>query len=221
MMSEPQILEMSERFRPERTALVLIDLQKDFCLEGYGTHRAGRDVTAAQRAARGAARLLETARTAGMAIAHVAFWTLPDHGSDSGPWLAQRRRSTFSSESLCLADSDGAAFIDEVAPRPGELVVRKHRYSAFTGTNLDVLLRARRIQSVVLCGVSTNACVESTARAAFELDYYVCVPPDATGSWDRTLHDATLANVNHRLGVTLGADELVALWGAGRPLGTS
>ena len=75
--------------------------------------------------------------------------------------------------------------MDELAPRRGELSVRKRRYSAFTGTDLDLLLRAQRIRSIICCGVSTNACVETTARAGFELDYYIVVPPDACGSLDR------------------------------------
>jgi nicotinamidase-related amidase len=211
----PAILDdLADRFDPRHTALLIVDMQKDFCLEGYGAHRAGRDITAARVATPVIARLLRAARDSGARVAHVGLWTLPDHASDSGPWLAQRRRSTFSSDSLCIAGTDGAEFIDELAPDPGEWVVRKHRYSAFTGTGLDLLLRSAGVRSIVVAGVSTNACVESTLRAAFELDYYVAVPPDAVASWDQTLHAATLANVNHRFGVTPGVDELSTLWRA-------
>ncbi len=56
--------------------------------------------------------------------------------------------------------------------------------------------------------------MESSLRAVFELDYHVCVPPDAVGSWDEGLHKATLANVEHRFGVTLAVDDLLAIWGA-------
>lgn len=210
---EPNIFaDMASRFAPERTGLLVIDMQKDFCLEGFGAHRAGRDISAAARAAPQIARLLAGARGAGVSVAHVGFRTLPDHGSDSGPWLAQRRRATVSSDSLCIAGTPGEDFIDALAPAPGEWVVRKHRYSAFTGTNLDLLLRSRGIESLIVTGVSTNACVETTLRAGFELDYYICVPPDAVASWDKGLHQATLANVNHRFGVTLSVDELLALW---------
>jgi ureidoacrylate peracid hydrolase len=213
--SEPELLlDPAQRFAAGHTALLIIDMQKDFCIEGFGAHRAGRDLTAAQRAIPGIARLLQAGRAGGVSVAHVGFWTLPDHASDSGPWLAQRRRSTASADKLCLADTEGAAFIDALAPQADEWVVRKHRYSAFTGTDLDLLLRSRRIRSLVIAGVSTNACVESTLRAAFELDYYICVPPDACGSWDESLHQATLANVNHRFGVTLEVDAIAAVWAA-------
>lgn len=211
----PDILAtLPDRFDAAHTALLVIDMQKDFCLEGFGAHRAGRDLAAAQRAIPVIAELLAAARQTGVRVAHVGFATLPDHASDSGPWLAQRRRSTYSSDTLCLAGTEGAAFVAQLAPAAGEWVVRKHRYSAFSGTDLDMLLRSAGIRSVVVTGVSTNACVESTLRAAFDLDYYVAVPPDATGSWDQALHEATLANVNHRFGVTPESRELAEIWRA-------
>ncbi len=160
----------------------------------------------------GSQRLLTAARGAGAAVAHVGLSTLPDHASDSGPWLAQRRRATFSAEDLCLTGTKGVEFIAPLAPIAGEWVVRKQRYSAFTGTDLDLLLRARQIRSLIVTGVSTNACVESTVRAGFELDDYICTPPDGTGSWDQRLHETTLANVDHRFGVTLCVDEIIAIW---------
>jgi nicotinamidase-related amidase len=212
-MTSPTILDnIADRFDPGHTALLIIDMQQDFCVEGFGAHRAGRSLAAARTAIPQIARLLHAARASGVRVAHVGFCTLPDNASDSGPWLAQRRRSTYSSDSLCVAGTPGADFVDELSPAPGEWVVRKHRYSAFTGTDLDLLLRSAAVRAIVITGVSTNACVESTLRAAFELDYYIAVPPDAVGSWDRTLHEATLANVNHRFGLTPSVEELMGVW---------
>lgn len=211
---EPEILqEFAERIAPRHTALIIIDMQKDFCTPGFGAHQAGRDLTMARSVIPNLQRLLAGARAAGATVVHAGFATLPDHGSDSGPWLAQRRRSTFSSETLCITGTEGAEFIEELAPRAGELVVPKRRYSAFTGTDLDLLLRARRIRTIIVTGVSTNVCVETTFRSGFELDYYVCVPPDGCASWDRGLHEAALANVNHRFGLTPAIDEILAAWG--------
>lgn len=210
---EPEILpDLSARIDPAHCAVLIIDMQKDFCTPGFKAEAAGRDLSMAQAAIPRIARLLTGARGAGAQVVHVGFATEPDHGSDSGPWLAQRRRSTFSAEDLCLTGSEGAEFVDDLAPRAGELTVRKRRYSAFSGTDLDMLLRARRIRSIVCCGVSTNACVETTARAGFELDYYVIVPPDACGSWDRDLHEGTLRNINHRFGLTPMIDEVLGVW---------
>lgn len=209
----PKILpDLSSRILPRHCALIIIDMQKDFCTPGFGADRAGRDLSMAQAALPRIARLLSCARASNVSIAHVGFATESHHGSDSGPWLAQRRRSTFSAEDLCLTGSEGAKFVDDLAPCAGELTVHKRRYSAFTGTDLDLLLRARRIRTVICCGVSTNVCVETTARAAFEHDYYVIVPPDACGSWDHDLHEGTLKNINHRFGLTPEVDEILEVW---------
>lgn len=210
---EPHILHtLAERIDPLHTALVMIDMQKDFCLEGFGAHAAGRDISAARAIVPAVKRLLTCARSAGVCVAHVGFLTLANHGSDSGPWLAQRRRSTFSAETLCMEATAGAEFIEELTPAEGEWVIHKHRYSAFTGTDLKLLLQSRGIRTLVITGVSTNACVDSTMRAALDLDYYVCVPPDAVGSWSKSLHDATLENVDHRIGITPSVEEIATVW---------
>lgn len=211
------LLDPEERFAPKHTALLIIDMQKDFCLPGFGADRAGRDLSAANGAVPSIERLLAGARASGVTVAHIGFSTLPDNRSDSGPWLAQRRRSTASADDLCIAGSEGAQFIEPLAPLDTELVVSKHRYSAFTGTNLDLLLRARGIRSLIITGVSTNACVESTLRAGFELDYYIGVPPQAVGSWSEHLHKATLENVDHRFGVTHSVDQILGFWAAAFP----
>jgi ureidoacrylate peracid hydrolase len=209
---EPVILPLPERLSPAHTALIIVDMQYDFCVEGFGAHAAGRPITIAQSIIPNIQKLLAAARAAGMPVAHVGLLTLANHGSDSGPWLAQRRRSTYSSETLCLDGTKGATFIDELKPAPGEWTVYKHRYSAFTGTNLDTLLRSRGVRTVVITGVSTNACIDSTMRAAFEHEYYVSVPRDGVASWDQALHEATLANVNHRIGITPTVAEILGIW---------
>lgn len=211
-MEPPMLTELAETVEPHHTALLIIDMQKDFCTPGFGCEKAGRDLSMAQSAIPPIARLLAGAREAGATVAHVGFATAPDHGSDSGPWLSQRRRSTFSAENLCITGTEGAEFVAELAPLAGELVVPKRRYSAFTGTDMDLLLRARGIRTVIATGVSTNVCVETTTRAAFELGYYVCVPPDATGSWSEELHHGSLANIRHRFGLTPTVEEILSAW---------
>jgi nicotinamidase-related amidase len=211
--TEPVILDrLDDRLAAERTALLIIDMQKDFCVDGFAAARAGRPLAAAQSIIPTIVALREAARHAGVLVCHVGFWTLPDHGSDSGPWLAQRRRATYASDRLCIAGSEGAAFIDELRPQDDEIVVHKQRYSAFKGTNLDLVLRARGLETVVLSGVSTNVCVESTARDAFETDHYVCVCEDAVASWDGELHRATLRTVDARFGILATAQDIAAIW---------
>lgn len=212
---EPTMLkDLEARLDPRNTILLIIDMQKDLCVDGFSTSRAGRDLTATRSIIPALQELLDVARAAGVAVGHVGFWTLEEHLSDSASWLAQRRRSTYSSDKLCMELSEGAEFIDELAPGPGEIVIHKHRYSAFKGTDLDMLLRAREIKTVITAGVSTNVCVESTLREAFELGYYVCIPSDGVASWDMNLHAATLQTVTHRFGLVTSCEEIMAVWRA-------
>jgi len=212
---EPPILKtLDERLVPSHTALVIIDMQKDFCVDGFATSRAGRPLDAVKELIPRLARLRDAASRAGVLVFHVGFETYPEHMSDSGVWLTQRRRATYASDKIALSESEGMEFIDELSPGEGELTVMKHRYSAFKGTDFDMLLRAHDIRTVVPTGVSTNVCVESTLRDAFEHTYYVCVPEDGCASWDMELHAATLKTANARFGLVTSVDAIIEVWKA-------
>jgi nicotinamidase-related amidase len=198
---------------PEHTALVIVDMVNDFIdPAGKTATLAARPLDHARRVIPAMQRLLASARSAGLMVVHVQHTTLPDGRSDSGPWLEARSRASYSVPDICLDGSWGQQIIAELAPAPGELVVKKYRYSGFAGTNLDLVLRSASIRSVVCCGVSTNACVEATAREAFSHDYYVVLPEDACGSWSVELHHATIATARHRYATVCTVDELIAVW---------
>lgn len=212
--SEPHVLRLlSEKVRPDRVALLIIDMCNDF------VHPAGKTAVHANRPLEPARaviprmrQLLLAARRAGVLVVHCQHTTLPDHASDSGAWLDARSRATYSVDDICLDGSWGQQIIDELRPETMDIVVKKYRYSAFAGTNLDMVLRSAGMLSVVCCGVSTNVCVEATAREAFSLDYYVIIPGDACASWDVSLHEATLASARHRYGTVCTAEELEREW---------
>jgi nicotinamidase-related amidase len=214
MLAEPTVLStLAEKVDPTRTALVVVDMVNDFVHpEGKTAVRAGRRVEHAQAAIPNQRRLLEGARRAGVPVVHVQHTTLPDHASDSGPWLDARSRATYSVVDICMDGTWGQAVIDELLPTPGETIVKKYRYSGFAGTNLDLVLRSMGRESIVCCGVSTNVCVEATAREAFSLDYYVVIPGDACASWDMDLHASALATAGHRYATVCTSDDLIATW---------
>ncbi len=204
---------LDRKVEPSWTALLLIDLLNDFLApDGKTAADAGRPIDFARAVIPAQQRLLAAARAAGVMVIHVAQTTLHNRASSSGPWLDARSRATYSVEDLCMEGSWGGRVIDELAPLDDELVIPKYRYSGFAGTNLDLVLRSRGIRTTICAGVSTNVCVEATAREAFSHDYYVVLPEDACASWDEPLHHATLATAGHRYASVTTVDELAAQW---------
>jgi nicotinamidase-related amidase len=204
---------LAEKVAPAHTVLLLIDMVNDLVHpDGKAAVRAGRPIGHARAAIETQRRLLDAARAAGVRVIYVNHSTLPDGAGASGPWLEVRSRATYSTEDLCLQSSWGAETIEELAPNPTDLVVHKYRYSAFAGTNLDLVLRSAGVDTVILAGVSTNACVEATGREAFSNDYYVVYASNACASWDQTLHEATLATAQHRYATVATVTEISETW---------
>ena len=201
------------KVHPRHTALLLIDMCNDFLdPRGKTATRGGRSLEHARRVIPTMRTLVDAARQAGVLVVHAQHTTLPGNLSDSGPWLDARSRATYSVTDLCVKGSWGQQIIDELAPAATDVLVEKYRYSAFAGTNLDLLLRSNGIKTVICAGVSTNVCVEATAREAFSADYYIVIPEDACGSWSPELHNATLETARHRYAVVCESGELMTTW---------
>lgn len=210
--------DLQEKVRPGHTALVVLDVLNDFCAEGGMMDGEGADLTAVQAAAGRIPRLLAAARAAGVLAVFVRNeYTSEANSYLSDVWLEQavrRRGASYTERDVCAAGSWNQDFYGAVRPLPAEPVVTKHRYDAFLNTDLDLILRANRVDTVVLCGVATNVCVETTARAAFVRDYYVVVAEDGTATYSQAEHDAALATLDRYFGEVVAIDVLAAAWGA-------
>lgn len=209
-----EVLEtLEEKVNPIHTALIIVDMTNDLVdPKGKTKAVANRPIEHAREIIPNLQSLVKSARESGVLIVHIWHTTLQNHNSDSGPWLDARMRATFSVPDLCLEGTWGQQSIEELPVLDGEIIVKKHRYSAFVGTDLDQILRGHGIKTTVITGVSTNACVEATMRDAFSNEYYVVVPRDTVASWNRELHEATLKTLEHRYGVTCESDEVIQLW---------
>jgi ureidoacrylate peracid hydrolase len=93
-------------------------------------------------------------------------------------------------------------------------VLTKHRYSAFKDTELNALLRAQRVENLIMAGITSNVCVESTARDAYMLDYHVVFLSDASATYQADAHLATLANIRRAFGIVAETDEVADAWRA-------
>lgn len=98
-------------------------------------------------------------------------------------------------EGMCLEGSQESEIHHEIAPQSGEKVILKHRYSAFYNTDLETILRCLKIEDLVVTGIMTNMCCESTARDAYYRDYKVFFLADGTGSVNEEMHRASLLNL--------------------------
>ncbi len=207
---------MREKVAPRHTALVVIDMQNDFIAKEGLIAREGRDVSQAEAMARDLPRLLQTAREAGVFVVFVRnVYTTDNNFYLSDAWLeqaARKRNGGYTRIPVCAENSWSGDFYGNVRPLPGEPIVTKHRYSAFYNTDLDTILRANGIRTVVLTGVVTNVCVETTAREAFVRDYYVAVVKDGTAAYSQADHDMTLLNIDRFFGEVTSIADLQALW---------
>ena len=88
----------------------------------------------------------------------------------------------------------------------------KHRYSAFINTDLNTVLRAKGVESVLVTGVATNVCVETTARDAYMFDYYVTMVEDCAAAYEPKLHQGTLENIRRHFGLVASSQEIMEIW---------
>ena len=200
-----------ERLSSGRTALVVGDMQNDFCAPGgYIAGALGKDVLGLATILPSLQALLAVARGSGLPV----VWLAARYEEDLLPpsMLAQKRRLGI--EAICCAgDTWGADFFG-VAPRSGEPVFSKSTYSGFSNPAFEAHLRAAGIEALVFCGVQTNVCVESTLREAHTRGFDVAIVRDAVASHAPALHEGTLANVGFLFGDVVTAADLTGIWSA-------
>ncbi len=176
---------------PARTALVIIDVQVDFGARDGLYGKIGCDLSRVEPAIDRMIELQEAARQAGVFTVFVRLVTGPS--TDSPAAEERRRRSgTNSGARPCVDDTPGADYY-RVAPQSGDVEVVKCRYSTFVNTNMEFVLKARPgIDTLVVCGLTTECCVETAVRDAYVRDYHVFLPRDASASYRTDMHDVSV-----------------------------
>ncbi len=208
---------LAELVNPNHTALIVVDMQNDFCKAGGAFDRLGIDISMYPAMLPRLSRLSADARDVGVKVIYIQMTVLPNRLSESPAQIRFNMRLHLPSHDATqpllytIEGSPGQEIIAELAPEPGDLVVRKYRSSAFWGTNLDMLLRSNGIETVVVTGCTTEGCVESTARDALFNDYYVVLPEDCIASDDPRQHEASLFLMRHRFDVVLSED-ILSIW---------
>lgn len=209
-MSSNLLDTVEKRLKPVHSAVMVIDMQNDFCAEaGYVEKVVGKDVSACRAVAPRIMALVEAARARGVPV----YWIKANYDPERLPEGMRVKQQEKSSVICCGTGSWGAEFYG-VTAAPGEAVIEKSSYSAFAGTDVEQELRAKGVRTVVFAGVQTNVCVESSLRDAVCRGLYAVLASDCVASHTLPLHDATLKNVQFLFGDVLDREAIVAAWAA-------
>ena len=180
---------------------------------------AGWDISAIEKIIKPCQEIVYAARERGIKVIYLQMGCSPDlsdiGGQDSPTWrksrgLALIRQRPELRDKLYVYGTWGADIIEELEPKPGDVVVRKQKYDGFIGTNLDIVLRTYSVKYLLFVGTATNICVESTLRHAFFLQYFPILVADAVSQiGPSTTQEATIFNVQSIFGWVTTSEKLL------------
>ncbi len=197
-----------ERLRNTKKALIVVDVQNDFCHNQGAFAKKGVDLSFIQKnVIPKLLSFIERCREFKLPIIFVK--TIHSNWTNSPSWIG-RLGGMAKEIPVCTPDSWGSEFY-EVKPEPEDCIVIKHRYSAFIGTDLNLILRSKGIETLLFTGTVTNVCVETTARDAFNHDFNVILVEDCCGAYFPEEHQATLVNISKYFGTVTTSDRIIEI----------
>lgn len=190
-------------------ALLIVDMQNAYCHPEGVFARNAPDPQICTRVIEPCARLIAAARGAGIPVLHAAKVSF----AQSAPTISFHNTSREGAGMLLLGGWE-ADIAEGVRPAPGEPVIYKPAYSAFFGTSLDTVLQRLGVKHLVLAGVTTSICVETTARDAAQRALDVYIVRDASAEWEQERHERSIAQMGYAFARIVTVDQLTALWKA-------
>ena len=197
----------------EGTALLVVDMQNGFLRDDGSIPRIGLDITMCKQAVAPCATLIASARRAGVPVIYTRYVYRADYAD--GGILARHLLPQMMEVGALKAGTWDVEVVEELAPAEGEVVIDKNRPSAFYGTPLESILNGFDVERLVVCGVTTNCCVETTVRDASQRDYQTFVVSDATGELDPRRHDHALEAMGMLFGDVVTVADVQRAWNAG------
>ncbi|MCL1897340.1 MAG: cysteine hydrolase [Micrococcales bacterium] len=192
-------------------AVVIVDMQNGFCHPNGSFAQVGADVSGTQAAIPGCVRLVDAARQAGVPV----FFTRAIHQPGLTDWKVLSELPMFAGLKQigsCEPGTWDAQLVDELTVAPGERVIDKSRFSPFVETGIETQLHELGIENLVVGGVGTSACVESTVRDAAQREFRTFVAADACGDLSAEAHQNSIQIMGSMFGWATTTDEVLAAW---------
>jgi len=191
-------------------ALLVIDMQNGFCSDNGSVNAVGLPAKRLQPAISPCVKLVAAARDAEVPIIFTRYGYRSDY-RDGGLMVHELIPDLKNGKTL-IANTWDTDILDELAPRETDFVVDKNRPSSFYGTSLDGILKNLAIENLVVCGVTTNCCVETTVRDASQRDYRTFVVRDAVAKYEDDRHEVALKSIDMLFGHVVESDSIIAEW---------
>ncbi len=191
---------MTPEILPPKAALIVIDISKDSLLP---PEQSGIELLGAPEAVANSRRVIAAAREAGLPV----IWIQELHRAS----MVDFGRELDGSETIhCLEGSPGAQFLDDLKPRDDEFYVPKRRYSAFFGTDLEILLKGLKVETLVLIGFLTDVCIHYTGADAHQHDYRIRVVRECVAGSSLEAHHASLNALEYlQRGALVSTDDIL------------
>ncbi|ADU29503.1 cysteine hydrolase family protein [Evansella cellulosilytica] len=188
----------------KQAALVVIDMQNDFVADRGAFAQAGFNVKKYQALESTIVNMLSFARAQLMPVIFVQM-VHNDENDGNGAWVQRRKEKQHPNS--CREGTWGVEWYGKIRPSEKDYIVRKHRYTAFINPEFDSLLKSLSIETLIVTGINTNTCVESTVRDAHHRDYHVVVVKDATTCAFEDAYEPSLQNIERHFGAVITSEE--------------
>jgi ureidoacrylate peracid hydrolase len=203
---------LKEKIDPKHTAVFVVDMQKEFLDPKGKFARLQIPEELVNGIVAKIVKFLDYAHKAGVQVIYTKEIDDPKFMSEA-MWERLYRMGT---ELYCLSGTPEIEIIDELAPQPGDEVVVKHRFSCFYETELDMLLKSKKIKTMIMTGTQTNVCVDSTARDGYFHGYHIVMVGDCLFTYDPIAHQKALETIDEAFGVVSSMDEIISIWKDGK-----
>jgi ureidoacrylate peracid hydrolase len=194
----------------ENTALMVVDMQNGFCHDDGSVNKVGLPAARLQPAIEPCVQLIAAARLAGIPVIYTRYMYRPDY-TDGGVMVHELIPDLKNGRCLAAGTWD-VEVLDELAPVNADYIIDKNRPSAFFATGLEPVLKGLAISDLVVCGVTTNCCVETTVRDASQRDYRTFVVQDAVAEYEDDRHAVALKSMGMLFAKLVSVDDVLSAW---------